>query len=429
MIRAHAEHPEAAAVAGCLVNATDATVVGRANFLAFAAAWQPPMPTLPGGRPPPASALSFKRDALEGIGSHEPGWLEGELIPSLFEEGLMAADDRIVVDHHQDHGGLWSLVNGFHSARCSYGRHRDGLTPAARRRLARLGDPRHSPPPLRGSAEGHGWDRGDTRGIGVGGTDHDRPRPGCDGRDAVRPRALGRPPGLGAPRPSALTLRLARRGWPPPTAARRFAAGAGPCPLGGGGFGRPVARRPSGRGRSGPGRARGPRGRPGHGRETAPPRRPSRDSHVRRWCRLGAADSTNRGGLQGRREGFPAAPGSPPGGAPDCPRRLGRARGSAAGALGQPDRPVAPGARAEDSRRPRPLGRPRRLAAGPSGLSSEAPTASSATQARAATAAAPAREAESAAAAPRAPPGSRRCEATASSASLAVARTTASRPP
>jgi hypothetical protein len=135
--RAHAEHPEAAAVAGCLVNATDATVVGRANFLAFAAAWQPPMPTLPDGRPPPASALSFKRDALEGIGSHEPGWLEGELIPSLFEQGLMAADDRIVVDHHQDHGGLWSLVNGFHSARCSYGRHRDGLTPAARRRLAR----------------------------------------------------------------------------------------------------------------------------------------------------------------------------------------------------------------------------------------------------------------------------------------------------
>ena len=137
VVRAHAEHPEAAAVAGCLVNATDATVVGRANFLSFAAAWQPPMPSLPGGRPPPSSALTFKRTVLEGAGSQVPGWLEGELIPSLFEDGLMVADDRIVVDHYQDHGGLWSLVNGFHSARCSYGVHRDGLTPAARRRLAR----------------------------------------------------------------------------------------------------------------------------------------------------------------------------------------------------------------------------------------------------------------------------------------------------
>jgi hypothetical protein len=137
VIRAHAEHPEASAIAGCLVNATDATAVGRANFLSFAAAWQPPMPALPGGRPPPASALTFKREALAGAGSQAPGWLEGELIPSLFEGGLMVADDRIVVDHYQDHGGLWSLLNGFRSARCSYGVHRDRLTRGARVRLAR----------------------------------------------------------------------------------------------------------------------------------------------------------------------------------------------------------------------------------------------------------------------------------------------------
>jgi hypothetical protein len=137
VIRAHAERPEAAAVAGCLVNATDATISGRANFLSFAASWQPPMPTLPDGRPPPASALSFKRDALEGIGAHEAGWLEGELIPSLFERGLMVADERIVVDHHQDHGSVWAIRNAFHSARSSYGSHRRGLTPEERRRLAR----------------------------------------------------------------------------------------------------------------------------------------------------------------------------------------------------------------------------------------------------------------------------------------------------
>lgn len=137
VIRAHAEHPEAAAIAGCLVNATDATLAGRANFLAFAAPWQPPMPTLPVRRPPPASTLSFKREVLAEAGSQGPGWLEGKLIPSLFAAGQIVADERIVVDHHQDHGRFWSVLNAFHSARSSYGFERTGLDPAGRRKVAR----------------------------------------------------------------------------------------------------------------------------------------------------------------------------------------------------------------------------------------------------------------------------------------------------
>jgi len=136
IIRAHAEQPEAAAIVGCLVNATDATLAGRANFLAFAAPWQPPMPELPGERPPPSSTLSFKRAAFAGIDSEDTGWLEADLIPSLFAAGEMAADDRIVVDHHQDHGSLWSIRNAFDSARSSYGYERAKLTPSARRKLA-----------------------------------------------------------------------------------------------------------------------------------------------------------------------------------------------------------------------------------------------------------------------------------------------------
>ncbi|HWM64472.1 MAG TPA: hypothetical protein VNP96_10860 [Solirubrobacterales bacterium] len=136
VIRAHADHPEAAAIAGCLVNATDQTLSGRANFLAFAAAWQPPMATLPGGRPPPSSALSFKREALAGIGSKALGWLEAELIPTLFERGLMVADERVVVDHYQDHGGAWSIRNAYDSARSSYGYLQSRLDPAERRKLA-----------------------------------------------------------------------------------------------------------------------------------------------------------------------------------------------------------------------------------------------------------------------------------------------------
>jgi hypothetical protein len=137
VIRAHAEQPEAAAVVGCLVNATDKTLAGRANFRAFASPWQPPMPELPSGRPPPSSALSFKRAALAGIESEAPGWFDAALIPSLFASGKMVVDERIVVDHFQDHGSLWSIRNSYDSARSSYGYERSRLDPAARRRLAR----------------------------------------------------------------------------------------------------------------------------------------------------------------------------------------------------------------------------------------------------------------------------------------------------
>jgi len=137
VIRAHAEHPEAAVVIGCLVNATDDTVAGRANFLAFAAAWQPPMPELPSRRPGPSSTMTFKRSAYEGLEEQPVGWFEATLIPTLFLAGRMVADDRIVVDHYQDHGAVWSVINAYDSARSSYGSDRPRLSPAERRRVAR----------------------------------------------------------------------------------------------------------------------------------------------------------------------------------------------------------------------------------------------------------------------------------------------------
>lgn len=131
VLRAHAEHPEAAAIAGCLVNATADTLSGRGNFLAFAASVQPPMPMLP-TRPPPASTLSFKREVLTGF-EERLGWLEAELVPRLFADGRIVADDRVVVDHYQDHGVAWSIVNAFHSARSAYGY--VGSTQSRRERL------------------------------------------------------------------------------------------------------------------------------------------------------------------------------------------------------------------------------------------------------------------------------------------------------
>jgi hypothetical protein len=136
IVRAHAEHPESPAVAGCMHNGTAATLGGRSNFLAFAAPFQPPMPALRARRPPPSSIVSLKASALEASRG-QPGHLEATLLPRLFEQGAIAADDRIAIDHNQDHGVRWAITNAFHSARASYGAARQGLRRAERLHTAR----------------------------------------------------------------------------------------------------------------------------------------------------------------------------------------------------------------------------------------------------------------------------------------------------
>jgi hypothetical protein len=136
ILRAHVEHPDALAVAGCLVNRTDQTTVGRANFLWYGAPYSPPMPTLPPERPPPCSILSFKRVALERL-DERLGTFEAEILPGLFDDGSIVADDRIVVDHDQDRGFVWSARQAFVATRAAYGRAHERLDWPARRALAR----------------------------------------------------------------------------------------------------------------------------------------------------------------------------------------------------------------------------------------------------------------------------------------------------
>ena len=66
------------------------------------------MPTLPSERPlPPSSSPSSESRwrADERLGTFET-----ELLPALFDDGLIVADDRIVVDHYQDHGSSGRLA-------------------------------------------------------------------------------------------------------------------------------------------------------------------------------------------------------------------------------------------------------------------------------------------------------------------------------
>jgi hypothetical protein len=131
VIRAHEEHADALAVAGSLVNGTDATALGRAHFRSFASPWQPPLEPFYAERPPPASAVTLKREAL--IGLDQVGDLEGSVLPRLCWSGQIAADERIVVDHFQDHGLRWTLANGYHNGRSTYGWRRPRMSRRDRR--------------------------------------------------------------------------------------------------------------------------------------------------------------------------------------------------------------------------------------------------------------------------------------------------------
>jgi glycosyl transferase family 2 len=136
VLRAHAEHPEAAVVVGALVNGTDRTVSGRGNFLSYAAPFSRPMPELPAERVPPVALISFKRSALDEL-EDTLGHFECVLMPRMYAEGQMVADDRVVIDHYQDHGAVWSILNGFHGARAGYGYVQPRLTLRERLKQAR----------------------------------------------------------------------------------------------------------------------------------------------------------------------------------------------------------------------------------------------------------------------------------------------------
>jgi hypothetical protein len=119
VVRAHAEHPSVPAIVGCLVNTANDSVSGRANFLAFAGLYVPPMPAVPEWRPPPLSTVSLKREALAAL-DEQPGALDG-LVNRLYEERQMVADDRVIMQHDQDLGVIGSIRNAYSVTRAAYG--------------------------------------------------------------------------------------------------------------------------------------------------------------------------------------------------------------------------------------------------------------------------------------------------------------------
>ena len=144
VLGAHAEHPDAAVVAGCVLNGATQRLIDRANFLLVHGLSLPPLEAAPARHWSPGPAnMSFKREVVPRPAAPS-GYLELALIVTLLAEGRVAVDDRIVVHHDQSNGLMGTFIDHFHAGRSVAGLFRTVSTSPATPRVlnrAMLGYP------------------------------------------------------------------------------------------------------------------------------------------------------------------------------------------------------------------------------------------------------------------------------------------------
>ena len=131
VLAAHAEHPDALAVAGAVTNGSTTSRADWANFLHTFGAFTPPLDPTQRDRCPVNANISYKRAAFPP-GPLAPGYMELQLNGRLFREGGFVFDDRVRVAHVQSHGFLGTLAAHFDNGRATTGLHR---VPLSRRQL------------------------------------------------------------------------------------------------------------------------------------------------------------------------------------------------------------------------------------------------------------------------------------------------------
>jgi hypothetical protein len=103
ILRAHAEHPSAAAIGGAIENGEPHGGLRWASHLMNQSAHMAPLRNGPASRIANEANVSFKRWALSDLDDHPLGFLTIAHLRSLAARGAsLFNDDRIVVDHHED---------------------------------------------------------------------------------------------------------------------------------------------------------------------------------------------------------------------------------------------------------------------------------------------------------------------------------------
>jgi hypothetical protein len=132
ILRAHAEHPEAAIIGGAVRNGAVLQLIDWASFFVSHALYLPPVDVRAGANITGQANVSYKRQALERYPADalEEGRFRRELIAG---GGRLIADDRILVDHVQSLGVRHTLSIHYHDGRCVAAAHQ-----ARAGRIARL---------------------------------------------------------------------------------------------------------------------------------------------------------------------------------------------------------------------------------------------------------------------------------------------------
>jgi hypothetical protein len=137
ILAAHAEHPEAGAIGGAVVNGTNTKLVDWAAFFLTQGPYMPPLQNGVTKRISGPANVSYKRRVLDRImGDDEQGVIDFvELAGALAGEQLVA-DDRIRVLHHQSQGIRGTSLAEFDNGRSIAGYRRRHMTRGDWARLA-----------------------------------------------------------------------------------------------------------------------------------------------------------------------------------------------------------------------------------------------------------------------------------------------------
>lgn len=139
ILRAHAEHPEAAAIGGPIENGSAGSLLDWASYFSTQGPHMAPL----GDREVPVTSneanISYKRRVLDGFDDNEGlGFMAILNNRRLSKRGaILRVDDRIVVDHFQEVGFGPTTAIHFHNGRAISGfRRRNGMRPEEWLRVA-----------------------------------------------------------------------------------------------------------------------------------------------------------------------------------------------------------------------------------------------------------------------------------------------------
>ncbi len=117
ILRAHAEHPEAAIIGGAVSNGASDRLIDWGNFLVSHGPYLPPMDVRAGVDITGQANVSYKRQVLDRY--PEDALEEGRFRRDLVAAGVrLVADDRVLVLHVQSLGIAGTLLIHYHDGRC-----------------------------------------------------------------------------------------------------------------------------------------------------------------------------------------------------------------------------------------------------------------------------------------------------------------------